>query len=35
MADHILKHDSTYGDHMYVSLDIDKEAIIRILKRSM
>ena len=33
MADHILKSDSTYGDHMYVSLD--KAAVIRILKASM
>ena len=33
MADHILKYDSTCGDHMYVSLD--KDAVIRILKESM
>ena len=33
MADHILKYDSTYGPHMYVSLD--KEALVRILKASM
>ena len=33
MADHILKFDSTYGPHMYVSLD--KCALIRILKESM
>lgn len=33
MADHILEFDSTYGPHMYVSLD--KNALIRILKESM
>ena len=33
MADHILKYDSTYGPHMYVSLN--KEALVRILKASM
>ena len=33
MADHILKYDSTYGSHMYVSLD--KKALINILTKSM
>ena len=33
MADHILKYDSTVGSHMYVNLD--KDALIRILKASM
>lgn len=33
MADHILKNDPTVGDYMYVNLD--KDAIIRILKASM
>ena len=33
MADHILKHDSTVGEHMYVSLD--KAALIRILKECL
>lgn len=33
MADHILKYDSTYGDHMYVSLD--KASLVRILKECL
>lgn len=33
MADHILTYDSTYGPHMYVSLD--KNALVRILKECM
>lgn len=33
MAEHILKYDSTIGEHMYVELD--RNALIRILKESM
>ena len=33
MTDHVLEFDSTYGPHMYVSLD--KDAVKRILKGSM